>query len=40
MDQNELKEILKKHVAWLRGEEGGERADLQYADLGWADLGN
>lgn len=22
MDQNELKEILKKHVAWLRGEEG------------------
>lgn len=29
---------LKKHAAWLRGEEGGERADLSGADLSEADL--
>jgi hypothetical protein len=28
-----LPEILEKHAAWLRGEEGGERADLSGADL-------
>ena len=34
----ELKEILKKHLAWLCGENGGERADLRDADLRGADL--
>ena len=33
-----LKEILKKHKLWLRGEEGGERADLSYTDLNDVDL--
>lgn len=33
MDENKLKEILNKHKAWLRGEDGGERADLVGADL-------
>jgi len=30
--------ILQRHAAWLRGEEGGERADLQGADLRGANL--
>ena len=33
MNQKELDEILRRHKAWLNGEEGGERADLQGADL-------
>jgi uncharacterized protein YjbI with pentapeptide repeats len=33
MDQNNLNEILTKHVAWLRQEKDGERADLYGADL-------
>ena len=33
-----LNEILKKHEIWLRGEEGGERADLSYTDLSGVDL--
>ena len=38
-----LEEILKKHEMWLKGEEGGERAnlmgaDLSYAELRWVDL--
>ena len=33
MDQKELNAILEKHKKWLRGEEGGERADLRGADL-------
>ena len=36
--QEELKEILAKHLKWLRGEHGGERADLREADLCEADL--
>ena len=36
--QNELNEILAKHKKWLNGEEGGERANLSYADLRSADL--
>ena len=36
--KDELAEILKKHKLWLKGEEGGERADLQYADLQDANL--
>ncbi len=38
MDQNELKEILKKHELWLNNEEGGERANLRRADLEGANL--
>ena len=38
MDQNELRVVLEKHQKWLRGEEGGERANLQRADLQRADL--
>jgi hypothetical protein len=44
----ELREILDKHLGWLRGEIGGERANLTEAnltranlteaDLSWADL--
>ena len=34
----ELKAICEKHIKWLRGEEGGERADLRGADLRGADL--
>ena len=40
---DELKAILDKHAKWLRNEEGGERADLRWANLrsanlSWADL--
>lgn len=38
MTNLELKEILDKHLKWLRGEEGGERADLHGAILCNADL--
>ena len=31
--QEELKVILDKHELWLNDDEGGERADLRYADL-------
>ena len=34
----ELNEILEKHKIWLRGEEGGERADLWDTDLRGFDL--
>ena len=34
----DLNEILKKHKLWLRGEEGGERADLSHTDLSGVDL--
>ena len=34
----DIKEILKKHLAWLKDEDGGERADLRGADLRYADL--
>ena len=34
----QLKEILEKHKKWLRGEDGGERADLTRADLTGAQL--
>jgi len=36
--KDELTEILNKHQAWLRDEDGGGRADLSYADLRYADL--
>lgn len=38
MDQKELNNILAKHKEWLYGEEGGERANLQDANLWRADL--
>ena len=36
--QEKLKEIIASHGKWLRGENGGERADLRDADLSGADL--
>ena len=38
MTQEELNVILEKHQKWLQGEPGGERADLQRANLQWVDL--
>ena len=43
MDKQELKNILGKHLKWLRGEDGGERAYLSGAylsgaNLSWANL--
>ena len=38
MKKEELKEILNKHLKWLRNEKGGERANLRGADLSDADL--
>ena len=37
MDKDKLNEIIESHGRWLR-DEGGERADLQGADLRGADL--
>lgn len=34
----DLKLVLEKHRKWLRGEKGGERANLRRADLSDADL--
>ena len=38
ISDTELKAIIDKHAKWLRGEDGGERADLYGADLRDADL--
>ncbi len=38
MKAEEIKKILAKHALWLRGAEGGERADLQGASLRFARL--
>ena len=38
MDVNKLKDVLDKHLKWLRDEDGGERANLSGADLSWANL--
>ena len=38
MDKQKLKNILDKHLKWLRGENGGKRANLSRADLSRADL--
>ena len=35
---SELKEILDKHLKWIRGESGGNRANLRGANLRGADL--
>lgn len=36
--KDELKTILKKHMMWLKGENGGERADLSWSNLRGSDL--
>ena len=36
--QEKLKEILASHSKWLRGENGGEKADLSNADLSCINL--
>lgn len=38
MTQEELNMILDKHKKWLRGKEGGEKANLRGAELRRADL--
>ena len=38
MNVAEITTVLKKHMAWLQNEQGGERADLYGADLYRADL--
>ena len=38
INKDELKTILKKHMMWLNGEDGGEQADLSYTDLSYAYL--
>ena len=38
MNNNELKEVLGKHTLFLKGKDGGERADLSDADLRGANL--
>ena len=38
MDKQELKNILDKHLKWLRGENGGKRANLSGVDLSRANL--
>lgn len=38
MDAQTLKDILDKHLKWLRDEDGGERANLSWADLSGANL--
>ena len=38
MDAAKLKDILDKHLKWMRDEDGGERANLSGADLSRADL--
>ena len=38
MTKSQLNEILRKHKKWLKGKEGGERANLDGADLSGMDL--
>ncbi len=38
MKKDELQEVLRLHKMWLNDEDGGKRADLQWADLRGADL--
>lgn len=38
MKDEELREILEKHRKWIIGANGGERADLQRANLQWVNL--
>ena len=38
MEENQLKNVLELHRKWINKEPGGERTDLQGANLGEADL--
>ena len=38
VNKDELEKIIEKHGKFLRGEEGGERADLRGANLFGASL--
>lgn len=38
MTQEDLNEILAKHKLWLQGKDGGERANMQGADMRSADM--
>ena len=38
MRKKKLMEIIEKHTLWIKGEAGGDRADLRGADLSCADL--
>lgn len=38
IDKDELKTILKKHMMWLNGEDGGERANMRGANMRGADM--
>lgn len=38
MDRVKLNKILENHKKWINSEEGGERADLSYANLRVANL--
>jgi uncharacterized protein YjbI with pentapeptide repeats len=38
MNAEKLTETLEKHLAWLKNEDGGEKADLRGADLRGANL--
>lgn len=38
ISEKELKKIIEKHGKWIRGEEGGERADLRNVNLRGANL--
>ena len=38
MNNIDLKTILEKHKMWLNDEDGGEMADLRWADLSGANL--
>jgi hypothetical protein len=38
MTPEQIKTILDAHYRWLKGEEGGSRANLSGADLSWANL--
>lgn len=38
MTSDQIQTIVDRHLKWLRGEAGGERADLSRSDLRRADL--
>ena len=38
MTPHQLAAIVTAHGKWLRGEDGGAKADLRWANLRWADL--
>ena len=38
LSKEEIREILRKHELWLKGEDSGERADFSLCDLLEADL--